>query len=296
MSWRNDFADILTEGRDLAPLTYYRIGGSARWFFEPEDAATAARLVASLVAEGQRYRVLGGGANVLIEDGVVHEIPFIHLGHLNQLHVDGLDVVAGAGVGFPRLVRDLTADGLAGCEGLAGVPGHVGGACAMNAGGRHGEFGDVVEWVELASETGEVIALGRDEVGFRYRGTSLPPGLVTAVSLRMKRGEASELRAFSGRVLKEKAAVQPLRLPSSGCVFKNPQGGSAGLLVEDLGLKGLRAGGAEISALHGNFIVNHGDATFADVVQLIRHIEAEALSQRGVTLEREMRIWPSEGF
>ena len=163
----------------------------------------------------------------------------------------------------------------------------------MNAGGRHGEFGDVIEWVELASESGEVIALGRDEAGFRYRGTSLPPGLVTGVSLRMRRGDAAELRAVSGRVLKEKAAVQPLRLPSSGCVFKNPEGGSAGRLIDDLGLKGTRVGGAEISPLHGNFIVNHGGATFADVLELIRHIEAEAQSRSGVALEREMRIWPS---
>lgn len=291
MSWRSDFAEILTTGRDLAASTYYRIGGTARWFFEPRDATTAARLVAALAADAQPYRVLGGGANVLIEDGVVHEIPYVHLGGLDHFEVDGTRVIAGAGVGFPWLVREAAARGLAGCEGLAGIPGHVGGACAMNAGGRHGELGDVVEWVEVAAETGEVLAVSHDDAGFRYRGTRLPPGLVTGVVLRLAPGDPAELRAFSARVLKEKAAAQPLQLPSSGCIFKNPAGGSAGVLVEELGLKGRRAGAAEISPQHGNFIVNHGGATFRDVMELIRLIEDESRARRGVLLEREIRIW-----
>ncbi|MEZ6196049.1 MAG: UDP-N-acetylmuramate dehydrogenase [Planctomycetota bacterium] len=293
MSWRDDFADILDADRDLAESSYYRIGGRARAFLEPRDAGETAALVAALARAGEPWRVLGGGANVLMDDAD-HDEPIVHPSRLRGRVEDGELVRVGAGESFPRLVADVAREGREGLETLAGIPGQVGGICAMNAGGRHGEFADRVVRVQVATTDGELRWLARDEVGFGYRHTDLPAGVVTAVELRLP--FASDPEAVRGRaaeILRRKKETQPLRLPSSGCVFANPEGGSAGRLIDELGLKGRRVGDAEISPLHGNFIVNLGAARYAEVLALIDEIEAEAASRRGIALRREIRVWPA---
>jgi UDP-N-acetylmuramate dehydrogenase len=296
MIWHDDFRDILSENRPLAELTTFRIGGRARWFFEPRSTAETARLLARLAAEGLDFRVLGGGANLLIDDGL-HTVPIIHPSRLDDVVFDGAHVSAGAGASFPRLVADSARAGLAGCDVLAGIPGQVGGICAMNAGGRWGEVAGVVRQVELATAAGAVLELDRDTVGFSYRATELPRGVVTRVHLRLEpAADPAEPRRRVAAILKEKGAAQPLQEPSGGCIFVNPPGDSTGRIVERLGLKGERSGAAEISVRHGNFIVNKGNASFNDVLRLIETIELRVVETLGISLRREIKIWRSQAL
>ena len=294
MNWHDEFRDILTVGKELAPLTTYRIGGRALLFFEPRDVDETTRLVELLAKEGLSFRTLGAGANLLIDDAD-HEEPIIHIGRqkaVRALDSGGTFLEVEAGASLPRLAADTARDGLAGLDGLAGIPAQVGGACWMNAGGRWGEFGNVVAAVQMVDERGEVGEFDHEGAGFGYRRTNLPAGVVTRVRLRLERAAVpDEPRRRYAQILKEKGAVQPLQEPSGGCVFVNPDGESAGKIVEKLGLKGLAAGGAQVSERHGNFIVNKGNARFADVLTLIETIEARVVEVLGVRLKREIKIW-----
>ncbi len=291
MSWRARFAEIRTGNRELAELTTWKIGGRARDFLEPEDAEQALALFAELHAAGEEPLVLGGGANLLIDDGG-HERPIIHLGRLRDLDEEGETLRVAAGYPFLKLVGEMSRAGRSGIEGLAGIPGQMGGICRMNAGGRWGEIRDVIDRVVVATPEGERLVLGRDECGFSYRSSALP-GLVLEVVLALGRGDPGALRARAAEYLKIKGASQPLKIPSGGCCFANPEGISAGQLVDELGLKGERRGDAQISEQHGNFIVNLGQASFADTVTLLELVESEALSRRDIRLRREIGIWPS---
>lgn len=294
MHFFGDLEDILERDRPLAPLTTWRIGGPAEMFFSPRTPEETALLLRSLSERGLAFRVLGGGANVLLDDRP-HGVPYIHPGRLTALRREGDLWHVGAGIPFPRLVADASREGWGGLEVLAGIPGQMGGICRMNAGGRHGEIRDVVERVCMALPSGELRWFDAEEVGFAYRRTDLPPGVITEVVLRLRWSpDPAALTQRMGEILKAKSASQPLRTPSGGCVFANPEALSAGRLVEELGLKGRRRGGARISPQHGNFIVNEGGASFEDVLGLIEEVEKQALQRRGIRLRREVSIWRAE--
>jgi UDP-N-acetylmuramate dehydrogenase len=291
LSWRENFSDIIDENTPLKDLTTFKVGGHAKYFVRPRDAQELAQVYKALVDDETCFRILGGGANLLIDDGV-HDTPILYLDRLNtrQENSDG-EFVLGAGLPFLKLVNETVRNGWAGLEGLAGIPGHVGGICTMNAGGRWGEFKDVVTWVEVATPEGEVKMIPRENCGFAYRSSNLP-GLVTAVGLKLERSvDAKETRAQLASFLKSKSGSQPLRASSAGCCFANPPGRSVGQMVEELGLKGERRGAAEISDIHGNFILNLGGARFDDVIALFELIEDRVQQAFGITLRREVQIW-----
>lgn len=293
MSWHDGFRDILTENRPLRDLTTWRMGGTARFFFEPRSIDETAQLLRVIAREGLSFLVLGGGANLLIDDGV-HLSPIIHFSKLAEFEQHGGSVTAGAGRSFPRIVADTAQAGFEGCDVLAGIPGQMGGICAMNAGGRWGEIKDVVRKITFVDKDGEVGDLSRDAIGFRYRGTALPQGAIVRVDLELKPADdPGAPRRRVAEILKTKGAAQPLREPSGGCVFKNPPGDSTGKIVETLGLKGLRIGDAEVSTIHGNFIVNKGCARFDDMLEVMATIERRVFDSRGIRLEREVKIWRS---
>lgn len=264
----------------LARHTTFRIGGPADVLVEPRDEEELAGVLRLAAREGVPLRILGGGANLLVRDegvrGAVVRLTGLNCRRRNRVQ---------AGFPLPRLVRQTLEEGLGGLEPLAGVPGTVGGAVRMNAGGRHGTFGDVVRFVEILTPSGERRRLTRDEAGFRYRGSALDGNLVVAVELDLRPDAGAAARFAS--LLEEKRRTQPLDLPSAGCVFKNPPGGAAGRLIEECGLKGARSGAARVSPLHANFIVNEGGATAADVLRLIDRIRGRV----PVPLELEIEVW-----
>lgn len=314
---------------ELAPRTTLRVGGRAEWLLEP---ATPDEFAAAFVAARERglpVRVLGGGANLLVDDGLHRGVVLTTVrlrrlfrptgggesqdelaaqpeGLLPSERVAPPDVaedprlVAWAGCTLPALVRAARDLGLGGLEGLAGVPGHVGGGVAMNAGGRGGELWDVVESVRLLAPDGTVADLAREDARPRYRDGGLGERIVLGAVLRLVPASKAELRERVRAYLVEKNRVQPVSEHSCGCIFKNPDpersaGRSAGRLIDECGGKGRVRGDAIVSPLHGNFIVNRGAATAADVLGLVDELRDLVAQRTGIELELEVKRWRAEG-
>lgn len=272
----------------LADLTTMRIGGPAT-LVRLEDRRDLPELLAL------PHRWLGKGANLLVGDAGVDEV-VIKLGAaFEALEIDGGLVRVGAAHDLAKLIAITVKAGLAGPEGLAGVPATVGGALRMNAGTSTCWTLDWVKRVEvvLPGESGPRW-LERAEMPAAYRSCGLPTGtLFLSCELELKPGNPEALKATATRLKQAKAATQPLAQPSAGCVFKNPSPTCpAGKLVDELGLKGARSGGAEVSAVHANFIVNpERTATAADVADLVRRIRRAAWRERAIDLHMEVETW-----
>jgi UDP-N-acetylmuramate dehydrogenase len=269
--------------------TSFRIGGPADAYIEPEDEGALCRLM----AQARKTKVpvfVMGGTNLLVRDGGIRGI-VVRLTKLDRVeeHQGGLLYVEG-GVGMPRLLKHALQRKLAGLEFAAGIPGTLAGSVVMNAGTRLGEMQDVVERVRMVTPAGAIRELSADEVGFGYRRTRLPRGIVVGAWLRLRWDPKSRIDSVVKDSLLRRKATQPLALPNAGCVFKNPGGDPAGLLIEAAGLKGAQVGDAQVSTLHANFIVNRGRATARDVLSLIRKVGQTVEQTSGVTLQLEVRI------
>lgn len=284
----------------LARHTTLRIGGPAAEFWEPQRPEDLAAVLSRLARDGAAWRMLGGGADTLAPDGGVRGA-VIHTGAMRRVFREEGGLRAWAGVTLPQLVRTAADAGLTGLEPLIGVPGQVGGALAMNAGSATWGVWDAVEeltvWDPDAAAPGSEPAaflrvLRPAEVGPAYRDGRLGRRVALEAKLRLAPADPRAIRDEQERLLRRKNATQPVTLASAGCAFKNPPGDSAGRLVDAAGLKGARAGGAEISERHANFVVNRGGATAADVRALIERAEREVESRFGVRLERELCVWP----
>jgi len=304
---------------ELGPRTTLKVGGRAAWLLEP---ATPEELVAAVGAareRGHEPRLLGGGANLLLEDGtfpgvvitterlarVFRPSPEGGEGTTFQPTLPNLRVlergedarlVGWAGAPMPGLVRITRDLGWSGLEGLAGVPGHLGGGVAMNAGGRWGELWDVVERVRLLTRAGEVVERMRAACQPRYRDANLDGAIVLGVVLALRVDQRAAVKERVSDYLRQKSAAQPVTEHSCGCVFKNPpkerSGGlGAGQLIEQAGAKGLASGDAVVSEKHGNFIVNRGHARASDVFALIREVRARVADRFGLELELEVKVW-----
>jgi UDP-N-acetylmuramate dehydrogenase len=237
------------------------------------------------------YRVIGAGSNLLVADTGLSE-RVLKLGQAynsladfpHRLEPDGA-IWLGAATPLPGLVRRAAEAGLSGLEGLLGIPAVLGGALAMNAGTRYGELSDTLQEAELLVN-GRLERVPADALGLRYRHASLPEGaIVTRMRLRLVHSSAERVRETMQRV--DAARKGQPKIKSAGCAFKNPPGDSAGRLIDAVGLKGLRVGGAMVSLEHGNFIVNAGGATAADVIALLKVIRSRITPE----LEVEWRLW-----
>lgn len=279
--------------QSLAELTTFRIGGPA--IVAVLDARDD---LAEALEGGARW--LGKGANLLVGDQGL-AVPVVRLGRdfefLREAGEEGgrrlLQV--GAATDLAKLVNHCIALGLAGPEGLAGVPATVGGALRMNAGTVHCWILDFVRRVEVVLPGRSAAQwLARADLPAVYRSSGLPLGtLFLGCELALEPGDPSALKERSAKLKKAKADSQPLALASAGCVFKNPSKElPAGRLIDELGLKGTHEGGAEVSSVHANFIVNPGrDASAADVIRLVRRIRRRAFRERGVVLQLEIEAW-----
>lgn len=237
-------------------------------------------------------RVLGRGANVLVSDdgfdGVV-----VRLDHpsFRRTQRKGAKLTVGGGVDLTRLIRFCCVKGLAGLEGLAGIPASVGGAIRMNAGGRYGEFGDVVRRVEILTSDGKRESWDRQRCGFGYRKSAVGDNIVLAAELELKEDDPAEVRKRFDEYFAIKQATQPLAEHSAGCIFKNPSGKSAGALIDQAGLKGTSCGAASVSEKHANFIVAKKGATATDVIRLIDVVRDRVRNVCNTELEVEIDIW-----
>lgn len=299
----------VTPKEPLDRHTSFGIGGPADFWIEPVDFEDLVNLMRYLKEDKLPWVILGNGTNVLFSDagfkGVV-----MNLKTLSSVDVEGSSVIAGAGAPLQEVLEKTLDCELEGFEFTAGIPGTVGGAVVMNAGGKDGEIGDIIEDVTVLNSRMEMETLSREELkfvplqvsqmacekanfltGFTYRNCSLPPeAIIVEVTLRLKKGEKENIKKRISEILKRRESTQPLNYPSAGCIFKNPHGKSAGELIASTGLAGKRIGDAAISTKHANFIINRGAAKAKEVVSLIEMVEQEILGRFGIKLEREVRI------
>ena len=279
----------VTFGAGLGAFTSFKIGGPADVLVLPADVEDVRRLVVQAQAADIPLFVVGG-TNLLIRDGGIRGI-VVSLSKLRGISEEpGAIVYAEGGVGMPTLIGYAIRRSLAGMEWAAGIPGTVGGCLVMNAGTRLGEMKDAVKAVRLVTLNGDVRDLPAASIRFQYRRARLPKGVVVGVWLQLRPGVRSEISRIVKDYLHYRKDTQPLAMPSAGCVFKNPPADSAGRLLEGAGMKGMRVGDAEVSTKHGNFIVNRGRATAADVIDLIGKVRRTIRRKAGVRLDLELKI------
>lgn len=280
---------VVTFGAMLKGYTSFNIGGPADVLVEPADVDDVRRLVKQASARKIPLFVVGG-TNLLIRDGGIRGI-VVSLSKLRAIKEEpGAVLYAEGGVGMPTLIGYAIRRSLAGLEWAAGIPGTVGGCLVMNAGTRLGEMKDSVKAVRLVNMKGDVMDLPAASIPFEYRRARLPKGIVVGVWLQLRQGIRAEIEKVVKDYLHYRRDTQPLTMPSAGCVFKNPPNDSAGRLLEATGLKGLRVGDAEVSTKHGNFIINRGHATAADVIGLIGIVRRMIKHKAGVRLDLELKI------
>jgi len=271
--------------------TTYRIGGPTALLVECASVADLAAATRILAEEDVDWRILGKGSNVLVSDGGYHGAVLI-LGRDFKRHaLEGDQLRTGAGVILAAVVRDAFSEGRTGLEFAVGIPGTVGGALAMNAGSREQWIGSIVESVTLFVPGEGLVGVRGPEIAWGYRTSGLQSrGIIVEAAFRVLEGDADHIRRTMEASLRRRKRTQPLSMPSAGSVFVNPDGDSAGRLIEAAGLKGARIGGALVSDVHANFIVNAGGATSEDVVALVRLIRDTVKEAYGVELTPEVRF------
>ena len=278
--------------QSLKKHTSFRIGGPTDYFCVPKNIEELKEALE--FARGRRLQiaVLGAATNVLPLDRGFRGL-VIKLGNgLNWIKIEGSKAMVGAGVPLPKLIRKLTQKSLGGLEFLAGIPGSVGGALTMNAGAWGKEIGKYVEEIKVLERDGSQKEIKRKKLGFGYRKSKLQgnPWIITEVTLRLRKKKKRVIQKRIKEYLSKRRATQPLGIPNCGSVFKNPRGDFAGRLIEEAGCKGMRIGDAQVSAKHGNFIVNLGDAKAKDVIKLMTGIQKAVKDKFKILLEPEIKI------
>jgi UDP-N-acetylmuramate dehydrogenase len=280
-------------GVRLDALTTFAVGGPARFFGRPRSLAELSELLAWSRGEGLPWRLIGRGSNLLLPDEGLDAL-VLHLeGEFERVERTESGYRVGAGVSLPKLAIEASRLGLAGLERFVGIPATFGGAVTMNAGCLGAEVSGVVRRVRLVSAEGEEGWVEASEMGFAYRTSRLQRGeeVCTEVEIALGCDDPERLMDTLRTENRRRHQTQPYTLPSAGSVFKNPPGLFAGRLIEQAGLKGLRIGGAEVSPVHANFIVNMGGATAEDIVRLMGAVCVRVRDTHGVGLEPEIQLW-----
>ncbi|MCA1591573.1 MAG: UDP-N-acetylmuramate dehydrogenase [Acidobacteria bacterium] len=281
-------------GRRFAELTSLRVGGAIDWVVLPETEAQAASVAGEFEKAGIAWRVLGAGSNVLADDSEHHYVVLSMREVKGEARFDGERVSVSAGFSLPRLCVEAARQGLSGIEGLGGIPGTVGGALWMNAGAYGHEIGEVVETVRVA-RGGRVVEVPGSEVSWNYRHTSFREGeLLLGATLRLRPDAPEQIKARMEEAKQKRFATQPHGARSAGCFFKNPPGSglSTGKMIDEMGMKGEKRGGAVVSPVHANFIVTEGeDARASDALALAEEIRERFRREHGVELEYEVELW-----
>jgi len=270
--------------------TTFKIGGPADIWAQPKDLESLMQIIGLCRSESMPVVIAGNGSNLLIKDkGIKACVINLNTAYFKSLKVEADSVTAGAGLGLSRLINVFCKEGLSGLESLAGIPATVGGALAMNAGGK-AWIGDFIEEVSVMDGELKVRNLDRKELVFRYRGSNLGKYIVLNARFKFRKSNSETVKKQTKRFLDEKIKNQDLAAKSAGCVFKNPNGASAGRLIDLSGFKGKNVGDAFVSEKHTNFIINAQNATCSDVLKLMDKIIVKVKKDHGVRLEPEIKV------
>lgn len=284
--------EVVTENEPLAPHTWYRIGGPARWYVRPRTPEELSEAAIRCLENNIPVYVLGLGANLLVgDDGVDGAVFRLDAEYWRRIRTQGTSVEVGAGMDMQKLIVRMVRQGLAGIECLAGIPGTVGGGVRMNAGGKFGDIGAVVSRVQVMDARGTLFERNKDDLVFDYRSTNIAAPFILGATLELEQEDPDGLVKRMKEIWMFKKNSQPLNTKNAGCTFKNPRGLSAGALIDQAGLKGMRVGGAEVSTKHANFIIAHPGCRADDILRLVKAIREKVFEKFQVHLESEVRIW-----
>lgn len=277
----------------LANHTTMKIGGPADLFIKPSSIENLEKVMNIINKQHLPWRVIGRGSNLLVSDKGI-EGAVIKLGKgLDNLEIHETEVKVGAGFSLVNLSVQISKKGLAGLEFASGIPGSVGGAVYMNAGAHGSDMSEILEKVHVLFADGTFAWLSKEEMEFSYRTSILQkkrPGIVLEAIFKLKAGNRDEIVAKMQNNKNYRKDTQPYNLPCAGSIFRNPLPYYAGQLVQEAGLKGYSIGGAQISPMHGNFIVNTGNGKAEDVLALIEHVKGTIYQQYGIKIETEVEI------
>lgn len=271
--------------------TTFRVGGPADVLVQPDETALAA-ILALCRQYYVPYSFIGNGSNLLVGDKGIRGVVIEMTDPMGNIEVHGTKITAQAGAMLSKIANTAASNGLGGMEFAAGIPGSVGGAVVMNAGAYGGEMKDIIERVYVLDENGAQLELDRDALDFGYRHSCIPKKkyIVTKVVLELVPRDEAEIRSEMKELNEKRAEKQPLQYPSAGSTFKRPEGYFAGKLIMDAGLRGYQVGGAQVSEKHCGFVINKGDATAADICQLMQDVSDKVQAQFGVVLEPEVKM------
>jgi UDP-N-acetylmuramate dehydrogenase len=279
---------VVKRDEPLKPHTYMRIGGQADLLVIPENTEELRWVLSFARKQGLRYFIMGNGTNLIFDDRGYRGLVIKTGTCLNQVQVSGESIFAGSGVNLMDLILASANAGLSCLEQLAGIPGTVGGAIWMNAGAFGKEIQDCITDVHYLDREGNEKA---GAVTFDYRESLFEKGdVILGAHFSFEKREKDEILTEIEEIQKKRAERQPLEFPSAGSVFKNPPDRFAGAIIDQLGMKGMRIGDAEISAKHANFIINRGNASCEDVRQLIHDVREHVLREEGIDLELEVEF------
>ncbi len=279
----------------IKKLTSYKVGGNTKVLVYPKDVEKLILLLRILKAKKIKYKVIGNGSNLLFSDKTYDGV-LIKLNEFDQLDIKGNNITVGAGYSLVKLSREATKKSLTGLEFASGIPGTVGGAVFMNAGAYKSDMGYIVKSVKVLTPSLKIITLVNKELDFHYRTSFLqkhPKYICLEVKIGLKQGKKDAIEKLIKDRLKRRLETQPLEYPSAGSVFRNPEDNYAGALIENLGLKGLYKGGAQVSKKHANFIINKKNAKAQDIKDLMEMVHDSVLDSYGIDLkiEQEMVNW-----
>ncbi len=281
----------IRENEPMRNHTTWRIGGPADRLVQPESVEELRQAVREARESGEPYYVIGGGSNLLVsDDGIAGTV--IQLGgSLTGLQIADDSMIVEAGVPLPFLARKAAEHGLSGLEFAAGIPGSVGGAVFMNAGAYQGQISNVIEQVICCDAGGQLITLDAADCDFSYRSSRFKQErelIIVSVKMKLQPGKKEDILEQMQKNTASRNAKQPVEYPNAGSIFKNPPGDAAGRLIELVGAKGWQQGDAVVSEKHSNFIVNTGNASCRDVLQLVERVKQAVQEETGVLLEEEI--------
>jgi UDP-N-acetylmuramate dehydrogenase len=289
------FKGIVCFEKPMRDHTTLRMGGTADVLAVPSGVDSLRYILLKAADSEFPVITLGGGSNVLVLDGGIEGI-VVSLASMNRVGVDEemgdeVRIIAGAGAHLQGLIRLAGERGYSGIEGLAGIPGSVGGAVRGNAGSFGYEIGSIIDSVDIMDRNGAVFSIGSGDIGFRYRASSIPEGdIILGAKLRLKRNDQREISERINAFFMEKRRKQPVGERSAGCVFKNPEDAQAARLIDEAGCRGLHRGDVEVSSLHANFFINRGNGSASDFLALMEDVRERVIKAFGIELEPEIKI------
>lgn len=283
---------IFTESAPMSEKTWLRVGGAADWLARPTSVDELAEVVTRCRDSGVTPRLIGGGSNVLVREEGLRGV-VLQLDHeaFTGVRIDGSRVIVGGGTALASAINESVRAGLAGLDTLVGIPGVVGAALHHNAGGRGGDIGQWVAEATVLTRTGEIITRNRQDMVFGYRESSLDELAIIEAVFQLETAEPSELTKRMQKQWIVSKASQPMGSERLAQVFRNPRGMSAGMLIDQAGLKGANVGGASVSSKHANFIEAADGATADDVLKLIETVQSRVQERMGIELELAIEIW-----